>query len=215
MERYTVPKIDGREDLPFLKSLPIAHAEWTGKWNASRFTGLSVEQACRFFSAEARIGYTNDAFFVRLSAHEAELRREETGPVGAPCEDSCLEFFFSPDPSGKRYFNIEMNPNACFYFGIGTSIETLVRLRPEHDPDPFEAVAEIDGNDWSVTYRIPLELIRMFFPEFTFAPGVKLRANFFHCGDSTVFPHFLSWSPMDTDKISYHQPDFFGELTLE
>ena len=44
----------------------------------------------------AKIGWTEDALLVRLEAHEALIRAEETGPLGHPWEDSCLEFFLSP-----------------------------------------------------------------------------------------------------------------------
>ena len=114
----------------------------------------------------------------------------------------------------ERYFNIEVNPAGCCYFGIGTSIETLVRLLPEHDRDPLEIRVEENGNDWSVTYRVPLAFIRRFFPECVLEPGRKIRMNLFHCGDETVLPHFLAWNPIGGKKISYHQPAYFGEAVL-
>ena len=42
----------------------------------------------------------------------------------------------------------------------------------------------------------------------------SLRANFYKCGDKTAHPHYLSWSPIHTEKPDFHRPEFFGELIL-
>ena len=42
----------------------------------------------------------------------------------------------------------------------------------------------------------------------------RIRANFYKCGDKTAHPHFLSWSPVSTEKPDFHRPEFFGELYL-
>ena len=46
--------------------------------------------------AWAQIAYDDNAIFVHLWTEEYQHRAVETGPVGAPYEDCCLEFFFSP-----------------------------------------------------------------------------------------------------------------------
>ena len=32
--------------------------------------------------------------------------------------------------------------------------------------------------------------------------------------DKTAHPHYLSWSPIGTEKPDFHRPEFFGELVL-
>ena len=68
---------------------------------------------------------------MRLRARERDIRAEYTGLTDMPCEDSCLEFFFSPRPGDSRYFNIEFNPNCCMYLGLCDGRDALVRLLPE------------------------------------------------------------------------------------
>ena len=66
--------------------------------------------------AWAQIAYDDEALLVRLRTEEYEHRATETGPVGKPYEDCCLEFFFSPMEGDLRYFNFENNAIGCFYF---------------------------------------------------------------------------------------------------
>ena len=83
-------------------------------------------------AAWAQLAWDDEGFRVRLTAREANIRAEETGPLGRPWQDSCLEFFFAPMPADPRYINIEFNPNACCCLGLGDGAERT-RLIPERD----------------------------------------------------------------------------------
>lgn len=162
-------------------------------------------------SASAKIGYTEDALLVRLTAREALIRAEESGPLGHPWEDSCLEFFLSPVEGDPRYINIEFNPNACCCLGLGDGRERM-RLLPERnwlEPEVFTAP---DG--WGIAYRVPFALLRMLFPAFRAAPGTVIRANCYKCGDKTSHPHFLSWNRVTSETPNFHRPEDFGRMIL-
>ena len=135
-------------------------------------------------SAQAQLCYDETALYIKLSAKEPNIRAEESGPLGAPCEDSCLEFFFSPIPGDDRYFNIEFSPSGCMYLGMGSNVHNLVRLIPEENPIEPQIRRTADG--WELEYSIPYAFIRQFFPGFSPAPGKTIRANCYKCGDSTV-----------------------------
>ena len=162
----------------------------------------------------AQICYDEEALYLRLSAKEAHIRAEYTGLLDSPCQDSCLEFFFSPCEGDNRYFNIEFNPNCCLYLGIGTSVRDLIRLIPEEKDILLpEAVRTDDG--WFITYRVPYYFIRRFFPDFTAAPGKTMRANFYKCGDLTVEEHYFAWNPIVGEVMSFHRTCDFGLLEFE
>ncbi len=165
-------------------------------------------------SATGQLCYDDEYLYVRLAAKEKNIRAEYTGPLDAPCEDSCLEFFFSPDYNDSRYFNIEYNPNCCIYLGIGSFLDNLVRLLPEFGI-PFSPEATRTEYGWEITYQIPFEFIRRFFPNFAPISGTKMKGNFYKCGDLTVEEHYFSWNPISGDKISFHRPCDFGELIFE
>jgi len=164
-------------------------------------------------SAEAKLCYDGDAIYVLLSAQEPHIRAEHTGRLGMPCEDSCLEFFFSPVPGDSRYLNIECNPNGCLYLGLGSGARTLVRLLPEDVP--IQPQPRRTANGWAVEYSVPTVFVRRFFPEFSPAPGGSIRANCYKCGDLTPQPHYLSWNPVASPEPDFHRPADFGILYFE
>lgn len=164
--------------------------------------------------AEARIAYDDTALYLKLSAKEKEIRAEETGLLGMPCEDSCLEFFLSPDPKDPRYLNFEYNPKGCMYLGIATNIQDLIRLWPE-EQDLFGPCIEQTEEGWSVSYQIPFSFLRFFFPDFQAMPGDCIRANFYKCGDKTRIPHYLSWNELKSTAPDFHRSCDFGELYFE
>lgn len=166
-------------------------------------------------SAKAQICYDEEALYVRLSAKEANIRAEETGPLGSPCLDSCLEFFFAPNPEELRYFNFEYNPNCCLYLGLGNEkADTLYRLIADGS-DCFGAVSERTEDGWNITYTIPYSFIRHFFPDFAPTSGFQMRGNFYKCGDLTEQEHYLAWNPMTCDTPAFHRPWEFGMLIFE
>ena len=163
--------------------------------------------------ASAQLCHDGENLYVRMTAKEKNIRATLTGPLDQVCNDSCLEFFFSPICGDTRYLNFEFNPNGCLYLGIGSGIHDLVRLLPEEEA-LFQPQPRRTGSGWEITYRIPTEFIRRFFPGFTAAPGASMRANFFKCGDLTPQPHFLAWNPVTSETPAFHRPCDFGLLTF-
>lgn len=165
-------------------------------------------------TATAQICYDDQALYLHLSATEAHIRAEHTGLLDQPCEDSCLEFFFSPCDGDNRYFNFEFNPNCCMYLGIGTGVEDLVRLIPG-EQTLFHPKAARTADGWEITYQIPFSFIKRFFPEFSPSSGKTMRANFFKCGDLTVQEHYLSWNKVTSETPAFHRTCDFGMLEFE
>lgn len=164
--------------------------------------------------AWAQICYDEEALYVRLSSDEKNIRAELTGPLDEVCSDSCLEFFFSPIEGDKRYFNVESNLNGAIYLGIGSNAHNLVRLIPE-EPS-IKPCAKKTEEGWELSYSIPYEFIRRFFPEFKVFSGKKIRANCFKCADMTEPPHYLTWNPHPLlEYASFHNPDAFGLMKFE
>ena len=77
---------------------------------------------------QASVCAVEDALLVHSELCCAEIRAVETGPLGMPCQDSCMEFFFCPVPGDDRYFNFEWNANGCLFLGMGSGHTDLTRL---------------------------------------------------------------------------------------
>ena len=165
--------------------------------------------------AWAQIAYDDEALLVRLWTEEYQHRATETGPVGAPYEDCCLEFFFCPMEGDSRYFNFENNAIGCCSLGFGSGLDDLVRLVPDTEEDIFcRKVTKFEGG-WEICYKFPYSFIKRFFPDFTVFEGKKIRANCFKCADLTEPPHYLSWSPVPTENFTFRRPDCFGEMIFK
>ena len=122
MKSYIITKKNGELDWNKVPALSIDSCLWLAD------AGIT---------AQARLCYDAEAIYVHFDAKEAQIRAEETGDVGMPCLDSCLEFFFRPTER-MDYFNIEMNPNKLLFLGFGfeplnTKIEAMAAMKIDMD----------------------------------------------------------------------------------
>ncbi len=196
MKHYTITRVDGRPDWRAIPALDIGEQLWRPPVD---------------ISAAAQLAWDDERLYVRLSAVEKHIRAEHTGPLGMPCEDSCLEFFFSPMPGDVRYFNVEYNPNACLYLGFGADRDGIRLMVDRALFNPRTARTD-DG--WLVEYAVPYSFVRVFMPGFKPAPGGTMRANCFKCGDLTPAEHYLAWNPCTSDTPDFHRPQDFGLMTF-
>lgn len=182
-----------------------------------RLVDAGTDAAKTDVRAWCKLCYNEDGIYLHFRAREREIRSEERGALAAPCNDSCMEFFFCPMEDDRHYFNIEMNPDCAIYFGYGTSIADLIRLCPEEENinEIFDTHAERTADGWTLTYRVPTALVRRFFADFTPESGKRLRANCYKCADKTSHPHWLSWNPVCNPIGKFHCRDDFGEMIME
>ncbi len=198
MRTYTIAK----------KSAPVS-------WDSVEILPIDLVQlnSAAPIQAQGQICYDDNALYIRLAAVEEHIRAEVTDPLGEVCEDSCLEFFFSPIWGDTRYFNIEYNPNTCVYLGFGNNVDGNIELyRLIRKKNIFNPVVNRTDDGWNIEYSIPFSFIRQFFPTFDPKPGYKMRANCYKCGDKTVQPHYFAWNPLDADVQTFHTPQCFGTM---
>ncbi len=199
MRTGTIPRKPETLDWKALPAFPMDHLLWS--------EDPSID-------AYGQLCYDEEALYVHLYAKEANIRAEETGPLGEPCEDSCMEFFFCPIPGDPRYLNIEFNSNCCMYLGIATTRYNIIRMIPE-DRELFAPKANRTEDGWEITYQVPYSFVRTFFPEFAPEAGKKITANFYKCGDKTVIEHYKSWNLVESSFPDFHLSQYYGELTFE
>jgi len=167
-----------------------------------------------------QIAFNEEELFLQYQVSEQSVKAVVAETNGRVWTDSCVEFFLSPE-GNDEYYNLEIN---C----IGT---VLLGFRKKGDPTvhaPEELIGqirrvsslgdspfpEIKGEtDWQITVAIPWEVF--FKHDLKADSGVKMRGNFYKCGDGLTVPHFLSWTKIKTEKPSFHEPEFFGGLEFE
>lgn len=192
---YVIARITAQPDWPALVKAEIDQLLWTPQCDIRAYAQLACGE---------------DRLYVHLHADEANIRAEGTALLDEPCRDSCLEFFFSPVADDARYINIEMNPNCCLYFGIGTGRGDLTRMLLPDNARALHARCERQSGAWDLYYELPFSLLRLFFP--SFRPEGRMRGNFYKCGDLTQQEHYLAWNRVDCAEPDFHRPEFFADL---
>lgn len=171
------------------------------------------------YKPEVQFKITNDEqlIYLQFKIREKYIRAEETIVNGDVYKDSCVEFFISPKADGN-YYNFEFNcigvPHVAYgpdrYQRLKLPLEIIeqIKVKSSLGTEPF---SEKEGDfNWKLNVEIPINcFIHDHLKSFQ---GLRARANFYKCGDATSEPHYLSWSPVGTEKPDYHQYPYFGNL---
>jgi hypothetical protein len=163
------------------------------------------------------IAYSDKEIYLKYYVREKYFKAEMTESNQNVYEDSCVEFFFSPENDGI-YYNLEINGIGTCLLGSGTGRADTKRADPQiiskirRLPYPWnKPVAETKGDiSWSVTVAIPLEVY--FRHQVKDLKGKTARANFYKCGDKLTVPHYVTWNPIGIANPDYHRPEYFGML---
>ena len=173
----------------------------------------------------AKLGYDDNSLYLCYEVDDRYVRSIETQYNTNVCVDSCVEFFVQP--RGKEYLNFETNcSGAILTFFISDwrrdpETGTIARYQALSEPDfrQLEICHSLSGRiegivdpvKWRLGLRIPLTLLRKFFPGLELKAGETWRANFYKCGGMKGYEHWIAWSPVG-GKLNFHQPEFFDTL---
>ncbi|MCM3631108.1 carbohydrate-binding family 9-like protein [Paenibacillus glycanilyticus] len=180
---------------------------------------LQVEQPPE---TEVRGAYDEVALHLQFRVYEEApiMRHRQHGdPV---YQDSCVEFFLQPLPTrDERYLNFELNAAGVLLLEIGEPGQKRKRILPEATSQFGIRTAlglwnpECRRMYWELNLRVPFAFLKYWFPDFKAEPGTVMKGNFYKCGDLTPAPHYLSWSPVQSDTPNFHRSDSFGTLVLK
>lgn len=163
------------------------------------------------------IAYSDYEIFIKYYVTENYFKAEKTETNQMVCEDSCVEFFVSPEDDGI-YYNMEFNGIGTCLLGTGTGRENSKTANPavvskirRLTSSGNKPIKENEGEyTWTITVAIPFEVF--FHHKVEGLKGKTFRANFYKCGDMLKVPHFVTWNPVGTKNPDYHQPVYFGLL---
>ena len=162
------------------------------------------------------IARSNDSIFIKYSVRGSMLRAIFSNDLDPVNEDSCVEFFCKL-PDSDNYMNFEFNCiGTCNASKRKSKTEGVVRYTLDelaqikrYPSIGRRAFNEMEGMfEWELTVKIPFILIGIDpadLPE-------KILGNFYKCADGTDSMHFVTWSPVKTEKPDFHCPEYFGEL---
>lgn len=166
-----------------------------------------------------RITHDDNRLYVSLRAYERNPVARITAMNGPVCNDSCIEFFFSPSPDNSNgYFNFEVNANPTFLLEYRPSVEEecIKVMWDTSDLNVRSTTGETsDGAFWQIDFELPFEMIRKYAPGCNLSNGAVIRGNVYKCGCTDQEPHYGSWNPVLTPGPNFHTPEFFGKFFIE
>ena len=171
-----------------------------------------------------KIALIKEGIKIRFIATEKVIRIDNIYNNSSVYKDSCVEFFFNPNPEkSNNYINLEINARGTVLGQIGPNGAERSFLT-EDDIKMLNVKADVnernikDFNDfipWTIEYIIPFELINKYYPNFKIENFKVLKCNFYKCGDKTKVPHDGSYFNIDYYKPSFHRPEFFGDFLVK
>ena len=182
----------------------IDHVNWDSEYPYRPLTAVTVAHSGRYLYLD---------FFVRCNYMRA-VNTEDQSPVS---EDSCVEFFVSPD-SSDHYWNFEFNCIGTINASHRTERHNPTRLSHEMLSQVLRYAScgnrpfcELEGLfTWNLLVAIPLSLIGLEFK----GQEIKISGNFYKCASRTSAPHYLSWNPIHSEHPDFLRPDCFGTIIL-
>ncbi len=214
MKAIEVNKLETGSDFPEMETISAGLDSLPGRY---RIDILNWEEFQYKPDVAFTIAYGKHEIFLKYYVKENFFKAEMTEPNQMVCEDSCVEFFVSPEEDGI-YYNLEFNAIGTCLLGTGTDRENSTCANPEFiskirrmgsvGTKPFK---EKSGEfEWTLTVAVPFDVF--FHHKIEALKGKTFRANFYKCGDKLSVPHYVSWNPVGTKNPDYHQPVYFGML---
>jgi hypothetical protein len=172
-------------------------------------------------NTSVKLAANNDTLFIQIVAQDRYSFAKQTEfNHMLICEDSCVEFFFSPSGElGRSYVNLEVNCCGTLHlaYGAGREKRQFIRLeaaslieRKTSINSPVKLEQNSD-NAWSVEITLPFAAI-----EKLTGDKVNLQrwfGNFYRCGGRKD-PQYAVWNNIDVAEPDYHRPEHFGELSF-
>jgi hypothetical protein len=173
----------------------------------------------------AKMMYDDENLYVIFNVQDRFVRCITSIINGPVWEDSCVEFFFSPDQSlPERYYNLEVNCGGTPLMHYNIIPDKDIKVIHADDIKTIEIAhslpeitdPEISGPvTWNIEYRIPLTLIENYSRVTHPKPGIEWRANFFKIAENSSNPHYMTWAVVNHPVPRFHLPQFFGSLKFQ
>jgi hypothetical protein len=171
---------------------------------------------------QAKALYDDEFVYVIFQVKDKYVRAVAENFHDPVCQDSCVEFFFSPGPDiSIGYFNVEVNCGGTLLCSHQLSrdidlkklsLDDCKKVEIYHSDEKIVEPEKQGETVWTVEYRLPIDILEDYCSVDRPGPGVKWRGNFYKCADETSHPHWLTWSVVDRPEPDFHQPEFFGVL---
>ena len=153
-------------------------------------------------------------FDVVMRCYESDPYISYTQPDDPVFKDSCMEVFLNcyPELPEYGYLNLEINASGASRCRFGVDREHRYYLAEKGLTRPEITVTKTEAY-WEIHTVITEHLIEGLYERpCSFAPGHKMRGNFYKCGEEVPSPHWSSWVEMR--RLDFHDPVCFGTFQI-
>jgi hypothetical protein len=190
-----------------------------------RLSHYMGKKPIHFPDVSVKLAYDNSALYIIYKVFDKYIRARHLNYQGPVYEDSCVEFFFTPNRFiRKGYFNLEINciGTALFHHQLpdGSNLRNIgyedfreIQIATSIRDSVFTEIQT--DSTWYLEYSIPFTIIEKYARFDRPDTGVQWRVNFYKIADKSSHPHWLTWSPVDFPRPNFHLPQFFGILQFE
>lgn len=163
----------------------------------------------------AYICYNESFLKIKLESDEKDLTINATDDDLKIWCDSCLEMFLMPYDDDKRYINFEFNPIGKMIMALRFDRDNKNSIVKKYKPLLSVQSEIIKDKSWSITFKISFEMLKEIYgKDRIIKKGDIIKANFYKCGDESIFEHYGMWSEVKTLNPDFHRPEYFGKLIL-
>jgi hypothetical protein len=204
-----------------------------GDWNKPQWKGVEAVEINQSMAnepayhptAKAKVLYDDQNIYVIFQVKDRYVRSVVTETQGQVYNDSCVEFFFSPDANAPlNYFNIETNCGGTKLMEYHNLASKKWSSMPIADVNNIEIAhsmprvvdPQIDSvTTWTLEYRVPIATLKKFAKVTQPGKGVTWKANFYKLKEKGFNIHYKTWSVIQNVEPDFHLPQFFGTLNFQ
>ena len=173
-------------------------------------------------TTKVKLQYDTDNLYVIFQVQDCYILSVASKVNGEVWKDSCVEFFFSPNPSiPNTYINLECNCSGVLLAQYHTGPRFNSNFFEVADCSEIKIATTFSGPakneittpvEWNLEYAIPFDLLEKYVNITRPSTGVKWLGNFYKCADDCSYPHWITWSPIAAKQPDFHMPEYFGTL---
>lgn len=192
------------------KNLDLNSDEWS-RANTAMITTKNWGEDVYCPNTEVKVLANSEGLFLRFETDETELICDCKNLNEDVFKESCVEFFFKPDPDNANYFNFELNAIGTPLIGFGTGRAPLRCRLDIPDISIFGIESEMKEKGFAIKIFIPYSFLLMHVKKI----GDYFLGNFQKCKELGDNPHYITYYPIRTPKPDFHRPEFFDKILIE
>lgn len=204
---YKIKTISSKEEIVNCNRFEIDHVQW--------HHAITPPKACGY------MGYLKgEGLYVQICTEEHDPLARCTEHHEMVCKDSAVEVFLAFAEKGKEltnndmYLNFEVNANGAMYAKYGFGRQGRVFLSNEiYKETGVNSVIEKDH--WTMSLLIPEKFLKEVCDYLPDGSGKEIYCNFYKISEDPAVEHYISFSPIDSEKPNFHLPVFFAKAEVE